>query len=232
MTLLSICQDALDQVPQFATPSEIVGNADQTAKLLLALAKRELRELTKPANPWQVLRVTHTFTSDASETYDLPSDFGRIVDDTAWDRSEDEPMLGPVDPVTWNAWQSSDAVLVTRLAWRIIGDKFVLYPATDTGTDIAYEYVKNTPVLATDGTTYRTTFAADTDTCLIDEDVVSSGVLWRFLRSMGQPYDEEWNEYKGLLAAALAKDGGKPRIRLDPDVPSMLYPRVPEGNWS
>lgn len=47
MTLLTICQDAIEEIGGFQTPSTIIGNADNDAKLLLRCASRVGRELER-----------------------------------------------------------------------------------------------------------------------------------------------------------------------------------------
>lgn len=83
------------------------------------------------------------------------------------------------------------------------------------------------------GGTPQDDWLADTDTSLLDEDLIELGVIWRTLRRLGLAYDEELNEYKNQVDQAVARDGGNAILQLAP------YPRlalvgpnnVPEGNF-
>lgn len=65
MTLLSLCQDACAIAP-VARPTRIIGNVDQTAILLLALANRAGNEVSrKPPGGWVSLIREYDFTTNA-----------------------------------------------------------------------------------------------------------------------------------------------------------------------
>jgi len=55
---------------------------------------------------------------------------------------------------------------------------------------------------------------ADTDTSVLDEDLIELGVIWRTLRRLGLAYDEEKAEYENQVRQSVARDGGTSNINL------------------
>ncbi len=55
---------------------------------------------------------------------------------------------------------------------------------------------------------------ADSDTSVLDEDLIELGVIWRTLRRLGLAYDEERSEYQNQVGQAVARDGGTSNISL------------------
>jgi hypothetical protein len=76
-------------------------------------------------------------------------------------------------------------------------------------------------------------WAADTDTSILDEDLIELGVIWRVLRRLGMAYDEEKEEYERRLDLAIARDGGTAVLDLARSGvwPMIGYGNIPEGNW-
>ena len=57
------------------------------------------------------------------------------------------------------------------------------------------------------------------------------GVKWRFKKAIGLAYDDDLNEYLSVLARAIARDGGRPTLRLDGAAPGDLAAAIPDGNF-
>lgn len=227
MTLLTICQDAVNEIGDFEVPSTIVNNTNQTAVQLLALAKREIRTLAR-RHDWSDLVTVHTFATVAdTQSYSLPSDFGWIISESVWDRTNDWKVRGPLTPSQWEQAQATDIASAAWLWWRIFGGSMYLYPTPSAVATIAYEYVSSNLTSA------GNTWTADSDTFLLDEELATLGVRWRYLKAKGFPYEEEFNEYEMEVKKAIARDGGSTGLNLDgrsaftPENPAMT-----EGNWN
>ncbi len=54
----------------------------------------------------------------------------------------------------------------------------------------------------------------DSDTAILDEDLIELGVIWRTMRRIGLAYDEERAEYQNQVGQAVARDGGTSNISL------------------
>ena len=74
---------------------------------------------------------------------------------------------------------------------------------------------------------------ADTDTAILDEDLIEMGVIWRLMRRLGIAYDEELNEYEVQVRQAIARDGGTQILNLAPyDKLTLVGPwNLQEGNF-
>lgn len=211
MTLLKICQDVADEVKD-NRPGSIVGNEDPTAQVLLRLAQKVGRDLMESVE-WQVLRKEQTFTAVAGENQAniLPDDFNRFVKETFWDRTNKVLIAGPIQAVEW---QSIKAQGHTYLDPKFIhrGNAVSIYPAMGGGESLAFEYVSDEWCTDSAGTTGQTAWAADTDVSLIDEELITLGVLYEHLASEGQPAGGAFQDFKDRLR--VLKKSDQPRARI------------------
>lgn len=227
MTLLTLVQEICDEIG-VQQPTAVISNTNQTIRQILQMAQREGRNLVKSAN-WTILQRLHTFTTDGSEEYALPADYSRLLDQTDWDRSENRPLVGPVNPQDWQEIKSG--LLGTGLAfvryriYRASGSavrKIYVDPADSSGAQVAFEYISS--YWCTDsGGTAQAAWAADDDLLLLDEDVYKLGVIVRFKRAKGLDFASEADEYQLILdrekgqdrpAKTLNMAGSRSRVRL------------------
>ena len=75
-------------------------------------------------------------------------------------------------------------------------------------------------------------FAADSNTTVLDEDIITLGVIWRFLKQKGLPYDNQLQEYQLKVFEKQAKDGAKPILRMSGNTRLFLPVNEPEGNFT
>lgn len=177
------------------------------------------------------------FTFGQSD-YPLPSDFHRPIDNTLWDRSRFWSMRGPQSPQQWQLYKSSvigRASIQRRFRFRTVGGKqvFSVDPVpTDNGSALVFEYVSNAWCQSTLGAP-QSSWLADTDTGILDEDLLLLGTRWRVLRRLGFSYNEELDEYEREVSKAMAADGGAPILDLAPaDNLSLIGPwNLPETNF-
>jgi hypothetical protein len=62
--------------------------------------------------------------------YPLPPDYETITDNTHWDKTKHWQMLGPVDAQQWQWLKSGYISTGPRVRWRILGNKFEIWPHT------------------------------------------------------------------------------------------------------
>lgn len=207
MSLLTICQSAARTLG-VAVPTAIIGNSEDTAVRLLALAKREVEVLGR-THPWQDTIAEHTFTTvaTAAQTSGVPSDFRYIIPRSVWDRTDKSQLDGPKTAREWQELQVRDLATGSgvKRKYRIRGDSFLMHPVPDAGNTIAYEYVINTPVESSGGAA-QTTWEADADVPKVPAELVELGIVWRFRKSFGQPYDDDWNEYQKAFEEIAQQD--------------------------
>lgn len=227
MSLLTLVQEVAGSL-NLPQPASVVGNTDPDAILFLNLAKREGRELAR-RHDWQKLVVEHTQASLAAVTQTaLPAAFDHLTPDVEiWNRSTDTRYLGPVSSSEWVRLNTGISGGVTGW-WRLIGGALNIYPAPTAGQTIAFEYISKN-WCASSGGTGQATWAADSDTGVISEELMALGLTWRWLRAKGMDYAEEMATYERELEKAASRDRGI-RIMAVGKTNAEDYPPVPFWN--
>jgi hypothetical protein len=233
MSLLTICQDAANEIG-VPSPSTVVGSTDTTNIQLLAAANREGKNLVAGYD-WQTLIKEEAHTTLAAESQGdmstIATDFLRFSNDTMWNRTTDRKYYGPLNNAQWQRLKASVSSGITNY-FRIRGNALLFHPAPPAGESVFFEYIGKNWVITSGSTANATSFAADANTTVLDEDLITLGVIWRFLKQKGLPYDNQFQEYRLKLSEKQSKDGAKQIIRMAG--PNRLYLPVnePEGNFS
>lgn len=186
MSLITICQAVADRV-QIARPSTIVGNTAPEAQSLLSYANKGGNSLMKKV-VWQDLREEHTFTSISGETQTgiLPADFDRIVPETFWNRSVPVLISGPVAAAQWQGLKANSYASVNYPKFAYRGGEILVIPSLAAGQSLAFEYVSNLWALS-DASVAQPAFAADTDTTVWDDELITRSVTFEYLDGQGMP---------------------------------------------
>lgn len=77
-------------------------------------------------------------------------------------------------------------------------------------------------------------WAADTDTFLLDEDLLELGIIWRVLARLGLAYAEEREEYEREVDKAMARDGGTAVLNLtgvNSQIALLSPYNIQDGSW-
>jgi hypothetical protein len=211
MTLLSICQDVARNT-KVKVPNTIIGNSELEAVRLLQAATETVNDLLRRVD-WQELEAEATITTVAStEAYSLPSDFERIVNDSAWNVTSKYPMSGVTSAKDWQTLKNSSFSNGSVIdLYRIRGSQFLVYPTPTTVESLIYEYIQNTPVESSGGSA-QIGWQADTDLPRIDEFLVELGIKWRFRKSLGKAYQEDQRQYKEIALHKISNDKGRRTI--------------------
>lgn len=228
MSLLTIVQNACDRLG-FVRPSSVVNNSDQNARVLLGLANEEGRQLAR-RYPWQAITREHSFGTVADqEDYTLPTDFDRIINDTFFNRTQRERVGGPISAEDWQHTQAS-MVNYVNPAFRFRGNEILITPTPEGVETFAYEYISKNWCSSADGNTLQDAWNEDADLGLLDEELMTLGVVWRFLASRGMDYAEAMQKYEVEVYQALLRDGARPRITTSVSMMDRVpvSPRVPE----
>lgn len=208
MTLVTICTDALSEIGNWDAPATIINNSNPTAKQLLAIANRSGKTLTQ-LHFWNALIVNYTFpTVNGTASYSLPADFRKFANLTFWDNSNIYRVKGPVSPQEWQVLKSS--AIANAAFWkyfRMAGGLFYIHPTPSAVETIAYQYYSGNWI------TGKSAFSDDSDVPLLDADMMTLDVRWRFLRAKGAPFDDEKDEFEKLRDSLIAADGAKDAIR-------------------
>jgi hypothetical protein len=205
VSLLTACQNVVKETGIGTAPSTIISNADLTAIQLNALAERSAKKLAKMN--WQRMVREQTITTSSSlDLYSLPSDWGRYISDTAWDTTNYWPMRGSIDPAMWQALKRGIVATSIRKRFRLRGNMVMVYPTPTSADVLIFEYLRNTPWVASDGTTYKAAATADADTTVFPEYLLELEIKWRFKHAKGLDYSEDFAEAEREIAKAFAQD--------------------------
>lgn len=197
MTLLTIMQGIADECSG-PRPPTVVANTNPDAQNYLRIINRVGNSMMK-SYAWDILRKEHTFTAGGTETLvasaDMPSDFDRFVPETFWDRSAQNLFSGPINPAEWNSLKAyNPSIRNVKFIYR--GGNVLSNPVVDSGASCAFEYVSNEYVLAADGVTYKTSFTADTDTSIIEEELLIRAGKVQWLMDEGQPWQQPFQDFR------------------------------------
>ena len=231
MSFLTLIQASAKRLG-LSNPASAFNSSDAQIVQLVALAQEEGIELAK-RHPWQVLTKEKTFTGTAAAAQSgaIPTDFDRFVDESFFNRTKKRPVFGPISP---QDWQFTQAVVATTLveSFRRRGDSILITP-TPNGTDTyAYEYI-GTQWCQSVSAVAQSAWASDTDTGILPEELMTLGVIWRFLRSKGFDYGEAFRTYELQVAQAFSRDGGKRTLNMGKRNHSMARaPFIQEGSWN
>ncbi len=237
MSLLTIVQETLKEIGSSEIPVSVVGNSNETAVRSLALCNRSLRETAKRLK-WTGITVRGTFNTVASqEEYALPSDFFYLINQTLWDDTNNRRVNGPVSPQDWEILKNrvTSGSSLSRF-FRIFrgsvsnDEQFYIHPIPDAVATLNFEYRSNALTQTSGGTLQGTSFLADTDTSLLDEDTIALGFKWRFLKTNGLPYAEEFRDYEASVDINISATGA-PIIDIGGGVFFAPIPFPPEGNF-
>jgi len=235
MTALSIVQTAAAWLA-LPVPSAVFSATDQQTIQLRNLLNEEGAELCSwPDHAWTKLIKEKTFSTTAAsiQTGAVATDFARFCDGSAWDRTTDRPLWGPMSPQQWQQEKAGPTFTSMYYGFRIRGNDFLMTPTPTAGDTVAYEYVSNLYVYASgDSTPTKSSFTADTDTSVFDETLVARGVRWRFLKAKGLSAEAEYQIWLEMVQRLAARDGGMPKLSASRNYPwTRLSPFVPDSNF-
>ncbi|WP_373413710.1 hypothetical protein [Ensifer aridi] len=198
MTLISAINQVCDVVSldQFES---VYGSNDPNAQTMLSLAQEAGDEVSRRAD-WQKLLKSHTVTA-APENF--PSDFQRLVPGGAV-RTSAGAFVRPV--TNSGQWAVIVGVPSTQPYFFMKGGQFLFSPAS-AAVSAVIDYVSKNWVLH-DPTGPQATLTADDDTTLFPERLLVKGVLWRWKRQKGLPFEDNLAEFEADLAQEINADRG------------------------
>ena len=217
-------------------PASVSSSADPAVIQLMAIANEEGQDLAS-RYAWQALQTQSTFSTVATESQGVMTTlagagFRYIVNNAMWNRTLLRPVFGPLSP---GAWQELKARNVTGPynQFRIKGNELLFIPVPAASQTIAFEWVSRNWVNVTAGGTTAAAWTADADTGVLDEEVMTAGVIWRWQQAKGLEYAENYAKYERLVSDLMARDGGKPTLNMGTDFqswPAGVF--LPLGSWS
>lgn len=198
----------------YAVSGEGQPQAQRVAEVLSATSVRCEMQSTSTA-----VGTSITFGKD---TYDIPEDFDRFIGQTWWDRTNRWRLIGPDSPQMDQLLRSGIFVTGPRRRFRQVGRRpaaYRIWPPPFAGGApapgaLVWEYISKNWVEKIDGT-FSDKMTANTDVCLLDDQITIMGVKWRFWQIKGFEYAAMQQEYIDAVNAKFASDGGIPDLYLN-----------------
>ena len=164
--------------------------------------------------------------------YDLPPDYETIANRTQWDKTKHWEMLGPEDAQQWQWLKSGYISTGPRVRWRILGQKFQIWPIMNTQEYLGFEYRSRAWAEAADGTP-KNSFTADTDTTVYDDRVLVLLTKVKFLQVKNFDTTAAMQDYQRYLSVAKANDKGAPNLSFAPYPSKVLigYANIPDTGY-
>lgn len=234
MTVLSVVQHFCKRT-NLPVPATVLGTTDEEVLQVMSLLEEEGNDLSGRGS-WQSLTFEASLTSAATEsqgamTSIATNGFRYIKNQTIWDRTNRLPIWGPLDDKEWQA-RKALAPTGPRYQFRIRGGLLIINPVPVAGYSWYFEYVSKNWILGADGTTYKQYFTLDTDTILLPEELVLTGLRWRWKKEKGFDYAEDFRTYEMQVKDAMGRDGGKPNLHADdPGFEAVPGVFVSQGSW-
>lgn len=197
---------------------------------------------------WQQLEKSTSFTTAGGDTgvYNLPVDFGYMIDQTGWQKASPGPaaypLLGPASAQWWSYLEATQLYNVTLFVWfQISAGKFQLWPQPPpAGVPIAYKYTSRNWVQ--DGAStppiivYKDALTQGSDIPLFEPILFLKKLKLMFLTAKGFDTTKAEDEYQLALDSISGKDKSAPVLSLNGpiglNVPLLnLYTNVPETGF-
>lgn len=146
-----------------------------------------------------------TITGTGAETYSLPSDFKRLTRDpyTVYETTTTRRAAIPITTNgQWTHLEQIGSAGGSRY-YRLSGNEedgvsMSFFESPATGASIIVSYISKN-WLKSSGTA-GSTWTTVNDTLLLPKRLVKMGVVWRFRRRKGLPFQDRLNEYEAVLA--------------------------------
>jgi hypothetical protein len=233
MALLDLIQD-VSKTMGMPSPTVVMTSADTRVLELLIMADTTGKALTRRYE-WQELVKTSTFTTTGTIdqgflTGSIATDFGYFINQTFWNRTLTEPILGPVTPQRWQADLSG---LMTSPPYEFVvqADKLFIGPtALDSGDTCVFNYSSKNWCESAAGVG-QDNFAADTDVTLIPQELFKLDLIWRWRQSKGLAYAEDLETAEDQIESYIGQNTGRRVLFIGGGAIYYTDGNIPGGNW-
>lgn len=233
-SVLTIVNEALQELGLPLVPTAVSAPDDQTGFQTLGLVNSLGAQLVK-AHDWQFLEKTQTYLCDGIQSeFDLPEDFGRIVNQTEWSSANRRPMFGPMSPQGWSWVQFGIVSVGVYYRYRILRNKFTVFPTPAAGETINFYYISRNWVYDPVVDEYKDKAEADLDEPVFDYALMVVGTKFKLWNAKGLDATDLGGQFAFMLEAEKAQTQGAPVISLDSrwDYLYISGQNVPDGSWN
>jgi hypothetical protein len=182
---------------------DTLGN--QSLALLNALGE----ELTR-VHDWQFLEKVMDFAGDGIvDQFSLPTDFGRQVNQTQWATKSKRPLQGPDSAQIWSWSQYGIVSVGIFFRYRILGNKYSLFPVPGAGEEFALYYISKNWVIDQDPPNdLKDRITKTGDIPLFDSRLLTSGLKVKLWAQKGFDTTVLQSEFNFMLDAEKGQNQG------------------------
>lgn len=242
-TLLQIVQ-SFARKRALPYPSVVVTATDPWVLQAWELLNEEVAEHANREYNFPKLKVTTTFTYTTDPAYvavnlDTAAAFGTgayrsMVSETLWDRTQRLQVAGPIPDDKW-AQMLAMGSAPSYPVYRVLGNNLLIFPVNSSAHTYACDYMSKFAVQATGGGALKETWTADTDVPLMPTRIVKQGLEWRWLKSKGLSYAEEFRQYEQFLLEEAGREIIPTTCKLD-NIPNRYEAGpgllIASGTWN
>ena len=241
MTILTMLEDAANDIGLPVLDS--IANNDKTVKQLLRMANKEGKAYLQRYD-WQNSReiIIHTTVSATSQGNILAicsvtaasvtgtsSYYGKIINDTIWDQSQQRPVFGPLGPQHWQGIVAS-SVTGPFSEYRLHRNTLLTIPVPSAGN--TWQFEVKTPFFCENSSGQgQNKWISDSDVSRFDEEIMTLGIIWRYKKAKGLDYAEDFNEYERRILDEMSADGSKITIDTGGVYDYQPFINIPDGSW-
>lgn len=193
--------------------------------------KSEGRRLARK-HRWQALLTTASYTTSTTINA-LPTDFGSLVEGTAWDATGKRPLIGPLTPQQQEALIVGAAPYAGAPVFYIVQQNLFILPAPSSMA-VEFQYVSTNWLEsgADDPADALQSGAGSEDVPVFDADLMVCALKLAYLRGKGLDSTAAAEDYKEALREALGNDGaaGSLTLSVTPWRPRFCAPGD-DGSW-
>lgn len=234
-TAVNIINDAAVELGLYSTDiADPFASTDPSVVLLIRLLKGLGQDLARDF-AWTQLQAEATIaTVDGQDSYALPDDFGRVIDQTQWNRSQQMPLAGPASPQEWQLLKAVDAAGAVFKIFRTKNDRVYVTPTPTSTETLKYEYVRRWWVMPDAQTEpLRDTLEESADVLWFDRRLLVAGLKLRFREARGFDTTAEERRYAEALSRAKGGDGAAPVLSITGGggLPLLSGRNVPETGF-
>ena len=210
MSVLSIAQDASIETTVYGSPSSLIGDTNPGETQLLRHIYKVMRYLRR-IYPWEILRAEASFTTVPLEEQNgvMDASLDYILTDSFWNRT-DNAQVKPTTVLDWNQKLSDSYSDQSNPLFIRRGGELQMQPIPNAGDSCYFEWITKKSIDIAAGGTTKEAFTLDTDVILIDEELITYGVIFELLNSEGLPALVAAEAYKDYFETMVSNEGGNP----------------------
>lgn len=234
LNALQLVNQALQELGLPEVPSIASSQDDETGHQTMALMNSLGNQLVR-VHDWQFLEKVYSVTGDGVRSeFPLPDDWGRVVNQTEWSSRDKRPMCGPVNAQGWSWIQYGIVSVGTHYRYRILGNKFHVFPTPADGETMNLYYISKNWVFDSITEEYKSAVTSESDIPMFDDYMMIAGMKFKLWAAKGMDATVLSNEFNYMLQGVKAQNQGAPVIALDRRADHLLisYRNVPDGNFN